>query len=468
MTKEIDPNRHARWMSGRVQADIHDLSIEGEIPEALEGIFCTVGPEPAFLPKPEYEHVIIDGDPMLSSVRIQKGKASYKSRYLETEKLTAQLAAGRNIFGTYRNPWTDEKIAEGIERETQNTTVYQRGDKCLVFKESMLPVEIDVHTLKRVGMPQYSQALPVNNMTAHETRCARTGEYFNIGNFVDGMGSNKYAVYYFNPEGELTRSEVFEGPYSCMMHDFAVTENYIVIPFFPSICDVERMKTAAGPVWEWQLDKACSVAIVPRKGGVQDIRWIPLDDTYFCIHFYNAYEEGDEIILDSVKESFNFLFPPLNQEPPPFSVNAARCRLNLVEGTATTSDIHKHVVELPRIDERYIGKKYTYGYSPMGTGPNPLGLPFYFDSVGRTNMDTKAVDIFYLDDHAHAQEFIFVPRHSDAAEGEGFLMGYVNYPLKNTTDFLIFDAEKIPQGPLATIHIPFSVNLKVHGNWFPS
>ena len=108
MKQDFDPNRHAMWMTNRIQAEIHDLVVEGVVPAELNGIFCTVGPESAFLPKPQYEHVPIHGDGMLSSVRIRDGKATYKSKFVMSEKLKAEMAAGKAVFGAYRNPWTDD------------------------------------------------------------------------------------------------------------------------------------------------------------------------------------------------------------------------------------------------------------------------------------------------------------------------------------------------------------------------
>ena len=332
----------------------------------------------------------------------------------------------------------------------------------------MMPTEIDIETLETIGGQDFDgMDMPSPNMSAHEIKCPQTGEYFNVGTWAGELGSNKYALYRFSADGEVSSAEVFEGPYSCMMHDFVITENYVVIPFFPSICDVERMKQG-GPVWEWKPGEKSHIAIIPRAGTVADIEWIESDLNFYAIHYYNAYEDGDTIVIDSVKQSFNFLFPPLDQDPGPFTSTAVRWRVNRATKQVDLHDVHDNLTELPRIDERFIGKKYTYGFAPMGTGPNPFEHPFGFDTITRTNMDTDEIEKFYLGDHALAQEFIFVPREDDAPEGDGFLMGYVNYPLTNTTDFLIFDAAKIAAGPVATIKIPYMVYLKVHGGWFPS
>ena len=49
------------------------------------------------------------------------------------------------------------------------------------------------------------------------------------------------------------------------------------------------------------------IAVFPRHGRTEDIRWFEADPTY-VLHWVNAYEEGDEIVLDG--------FFQTNPEPP--------------------------------------------------------------------------------------------------------------------------------------------------------
>ena len=42
-------------------------------------------------------------------------------------------------------------------------------------------------------------------------------------------------------------------------------------------------------------------AVLPRRGSTDDIRWFEADPT-FVLHFTNAYEDGDEIVLDGFFE----------------------------------------------------------------------------------------------------------------------------------------------------------------------
>jgi carotenoid cleavage dioxygenase-like enzyme len=60
---------------------------------------------------------------------------------------------------------------------------------------------------------------------------------------------------------------------------------------------------------------------------------------------------------------------------------------------------------------------------------------------------------------------VFIPRHKDAAEDEGWVMGLVVNMQDETTDLVILDAQAFGDAPVASIHIPHRVPPGFHGNW---
>ncbi|MGO9188702.1 MAG: carotenoid oxygenase family protein, partial [Streptosporangiaceae bacterium] len=52
----------------------------------------------------------------------------------------------------------------------------------------------------------------------------------------------------------------------------------------------------AAPPCRWR-GTASRLGVIPRRGGPGDIRWFEFDPTY-VLHWTNAYEEGDEIVVD--------------------------------------------------------------------------------------------------------------------------------------------------------------------------
>jgi carotenoid cleavage dioxygenase len=70
-----------------------------------------------------------------------------------------------------------------------------------------------------------------------------------------------------------TRAEILEGPYPSMIHDFAVTRNWIVLPIFPLTSSMERAM-AGLPPFAWEPDKGTHIAFIPRGGTVADVKWV--------------------------------------------------------------------------------------------------------------------------------------------------------------------------------------------------
>ena len=61
-----------------------------------------------------------------------------------------------------------------------------------------------------------------------------------------------------------------------------------------------------------------------------------------------------------------------------------------------------------------------------------------------------------------------MPRSARAAEGEGYLIGVADREIERRSDLLIVDAQRLADGPLATVRLPFKIFQQVHGWWVPA
>ena len=64
-------------------------------------------------------------------------------------------------------------------------------------------------------------------------------------------------------------------------------------------------------------------------------------------------------------------------------------------------------------------------------------------------------------------EFVFVPAGPDAAENEGWLMGYVHTGATDTSSLQILDATDVAAPPVARVELGHRVPQGFHGNWMP-
>jgi carotenoid cleavage dioxygenase len=131
--------------------------------------------------------------------------------------------------------------------------------------------------------------------------------------------------------------------------------------------------------------------------------------------------------------------------------------------------------EFPHVDDRYVGRPYRHAFM-QGTDPtkpyNPeKGGPimgFFFNTFAHLDMSTGEMKSWFAGDTSSTQEPVFAPKSANAPEGDGYVMGIVNRRAENRADLVVFDAQYIDEGPIATVKIPVRLKYAIHGNWVPA
>ena len=158
--------------------EIGSLAVEGRIPADVDGVFFRAVPDPAFPPFTEDGGAILSGDGMVSAIRFAGGKVSCAMRYVQTERHQAEVAAGRALFGKYRNPYTDRPEARGIDRTVANTTPVWHAGRLLMTKEDGRPYRVDPHSLETLGRHDFGGKLRSETMSAHVRIDPVSGEMY--------------------------------------------------------------------------------------------------------------------------------------------------------------------------------------------------------------------------------------------------------------------------------------------------
>merc|ERR1712018_252202 len=90
------------------------------------------------------------------------------------------------------------------------------------------------------------------------------------------------------------------------MHDCAITERYTLILDFPLTIDVSRALTGGQMVgFEKQPSR---IGVMPRFGK-DVVRWFSFEPGY-GFHVFNAFEDGDEVVLRGCRGETMSLTPP--------------------------------------------------------------------------------------------------------------------------------------------------------------
>jgi carotenoid cleavage dioxygenase-like enzyme len=458
--------------------ELQSLAVEGRIPIEVEGTFFRAVPDPAFPPFMEDGGAVLSGDGMISALRIAPAKASFAIRYVQTERHRAEVAAGRALFGKYRNPFTDAQEAEGLDRTVANTTPVWHAGRLLLTKEDGRPYRVDPRTLTTIGRYDFGGKLKSATVTAHVRIDPQTGEMFSFGYEADGLASTKVAYFIVDKQGNLTREQWFDAPYCAMMHDFTITEHFALFPVYPTTCDAARVQ-AGGDHWVHEMSRDSWVGVMPRYGNVSDMRWFRGPKGVSCYHMMNAFEDAEgRIHFDQCLSSVN-AFPfiqrasGLNVAPGDTGGRLARWTIDLKNGSdSVVETVIGPPGDLPVIPAASQGRPYTHGWmltmNPDMQGPPVAGGPVgaMFNLLLRLDFTGRPPQALGLPPAHCFNEPVHVP--SAEPGHDGWLLTVVDQqtgPSDFTHALWIIDAGNLGSGPKAKIAVPHRLRPQVHGWW---
>ncbi len=461
-----------------LEYDLASLTVEGVIPPEVEGSFFRAVPDPAFAPFMEDGGAILSGDGMISVIRFAAGAASTSMRFVQTARHKAEAAAGEAMFGKYRNPFTDKPDVAGIDRTVANTTPIWHAGRLLLAKEDGRPYRVDPRTLETLGSYDFGGKLKSQTSTAHARIDPETGELFMFGYETDGLASTRVAYFIVDRNGALTREQWFEAPYCAMMHDFVITQNYVLFPVYPTTADVERLR-AGGDHWVHHMDMDSWVGVMPRYGDVSELRWFKGPKGVFCYHMMNAHEDADGLILFdqclSNVNAFPFIQRASGLNIPPWEAGGrlARWIINLKDGSTTVTEaVIGPPGDFPVIPASKQGRAFDHAWmltmNPDMQGPPVMGGPVgaMFNMLMRLDFTGAPLQALALPPAHCFNEPVHVP--STQTGHEGWLVAVIDRQT-GADDFehecWIIEAGNIGAGPVAKISIPRRLRPQVHGWW---
>jgi carotenoid cleavage oxygenase len=467
----------------REEVTITGLEVVGAIPDYLDGRYLRTGPNPVRDPDPR-SYQWFFGDGMAHGLRLRDGQASwYRNRWIRSARVARELG----------ETWPGGPHYGGFDF-AGNTNIIGHAGKTLVLTESgVRPYEL-TDELETVGPSDFCGTL-FGGFTAHPHHDPATGELHGMSYHPMRGSLVRYQV--VGTDGRVRRTVDIELPNQTMMHDFALTENYVVIYDLPAVLDLginlrsaparavaamltrfanrnpspdallrlamRRSERAGLPVsgmpYRWAPEKGARIGVLPRTGTAADIRWFDVAPCY-VFHTLNAYEEGSRLVLDLVRHPSVFttgarLFAGGD-------ITLDRWTVDMATGQTRTHTLDDTIQEFPRVDERAFGRRHRYGYT-VGFAHEPGAGP---DSIIRHDFDTGAVQRVGFGPGRAPGEFVFVPAGPDAAEDDGVVMGFVYDDNEQRSDLVLLDAASLDT--VATVKIPVRVPLGFHGNWVPA
>ncbi|MDE2596160.1 MAG: carotenoid oxygenase family protein [Sphingomonadales bacterium] len=460
----------------RLEGDIRDLEIEGEVPADLDGAFYRVHPDPQFPPR-FADDQFFNGDGMVSMFRFKDGKVDFRQRYAQTDKWKVERAAGKALFGAYRNPLTDDDSVKGMARGTANTNVLVHAGKLFAMKEDSPCLIMDANTLETEGYTDFDGELPISAFTAHPKIDPGTGNFCGFGYSLAGPLTRECCYFEIDPTGKVVRKAEFLAPYYTMLHDFCIAGDYAVFNVSPWSSDMSVLEQNR-PHFYYDRELPFYLGVMRRDGDGSDMRWFRQDPSICGCHVMNAFQDGTKILFDvPVSQTGSLPFFP-EKDGRPFDPVAAttylsRITVDLAANTDTIQSIERigqAPGEFPRIDDRQCGQPYRHGWTITYDFDKPYSGPAgpfvgVINSLTHYDHQTGKEQSWWCGPDSAMQEPAFVPRGKGSAEGDGWLLALVDNHLTNYSDLCLFDALNVASGPVARIKLPVRLRQGLHGNW---
>ncbi|WP_373234178.1 carotenoid oxygenase family protein [Mycobacterium marinum] len=468
------PYRTGPWRPQTTEWNADDLTVvEGEIPHDLDGIYLrnTENPlHPAFKTYHPF-----DGDGMLHVVGFRDGKAFYRNRFIQTDGFQAENEAGEPLWSGLAEPIQLAKRDQGwgartLMKDASSTDVIvHRGIALTSFYQCGDLYRVDPSSATTLGKETWSGHFPFDwGVSAHPKVDGKTGEllFFNYSKQEPYM---RYGV--VDQDNELAHYVDIPLPGPRLPHDMAFTENYAILNDFPLFWDPQLLEHNLH-LPRFYPDMPSRFAVIPRRGSTADIRWFEADPT-FVLHFTNAYEEGDEIVLDgffegaphpletsasSTKWEKLFRFLALDR----LQTRLHRWRLNLVTGAVKEERLSESITEFGTINSDYAARQYRYAYAATGKP----GW-FLFDGLVKHDLLTGNQESISFGEGVYGSETQMAPRVGSSAEDDGYLVTLTTDMNDDASYCLVFDAARIADGPVCKLELPERISSGTHSTWVP-
>lgn len=442
-----------------------DLTVIGQLPADLNGLYVRNGPN-AYFP-PDWRYHAYDGDGMLHAVRFDKGRASYCNKWIKTEGLKEEIAAGCALWrGLKEPPRTD--TPEAPLKNTANTDVkYYAGHLIAMWYRSGTPYAVDPVTLETLGVPDFSAQ--VGRISAHSKPDEHSGELI----FFDYDTRPPYMRYgVVDAKGKVRH--LIEVPMSqpSLPHDMAITEHYSILHDFPLRLDPEALKKGRYKV-KFCADQPTRFAVIPRHGKSSQIRWFEAKPCYM-LHVVNAWEEGSSIVMIGTPYRLHTKEDgALDAERLEKTIQLRQrdfqlyeWRFNLESGETAERVIDDVLnTEFPVINSAYLGRKNRWSYHvifPQGGREEPR-----FPGLVKYDLETGGYVAYSAGPQYFYNEPGFAARDDARAEDDGYLVMFVWNPLGKRSEVHVFDARggRMADGPVARLVLPRRVPHGFHATY---
>jgi all-trans-8'-apo-beta-carotenal 15,15'-oxygenase len=435
------------------------LEIVGTLPPELNGTLYRNGPGLFGQQGRRYSHPF-EGDGAVTAVRFEAGKALGASKITQSAGLVEERAAGRVLYGLSA-PWPRRvaNMLKGRRKNTANTNVMMWQGKLYALVEAAIPTEIDRFNLATRGETAFDNTI-VSTFSAHPHRVASRRALYNFG-FEYGRNTRLHC-YELPDIGAARHLCAIDMPGAPMLHDFIATDTHLVFFVSPVRVHVPRMMLQVGgfqDLFRWKPELGTEIICVPIDRPTEVVRFTV--DAFYQWHFTNAFSRNNKVIVDYVHYPDFETFYEIGAfahgaTPTAFDTSTARrAVIDLAAKTLRSEVVLDRTCEFPTIAPGREGAEHSLTYLVLGE----------LRGIGKLDMRTGALAQHMLPDTQRVTEPLFVPRANATREDDGWLVALSHDGPSNRAFIAVYDAARLPDGPIARAWFDHQVPITFHGTF---
>lgn len=449
------------------------LSVRGDFPSWLGGTLFRNGPGRFEIGGQSLNHWF-DGFALLRKFDIRDGTINCSHRFLESEAYThAQQHDELRFaeFGTNPDRTLGERFRDLLSSTlTDNASigVTTVGDQIVAITETPRMVAFDPQTLQTNGTVTFDDDLELTGSLGHPHYDPRREEMVNYG---ARFGRTTEYVIHRRPVGGQTREVIgtvtVDRP--SYIHSFALTGEYVILTECPFVANPLSFLRDQPFIehFNWRPDHSTRFIIMDRQTGAVIAE--PQTAPFFVFHHVNAFQQGDEVVVDLVGYDdasvvYDLYLDSLRSESPTITGgNLRRYRLPLdtTDASVTVETLYDGSIEFPMINyERCNTREYQYLYAAGSRNQRSVGLQDQLVKIDVRQRESQT----WFEDGTYPSEPVFVPAPDADAEDAGVLLSVVLDTKTPRSFLLVLDAQSLAEH--ARAEMPCLLPFGFHGQFY--
>ena len=459
--------------------DVELIPASGSVPTELNGTFYRNGPGRMERDGHRVHHPF-DGDGMIAAMRFEGGRVQLSNRYVRTEGWLAEEKAGRVLYrGVFGSQKPGGRLANAFDlrlKNIANTNVVRLGDQLLALWEAAEPHALDPLSLETRGLSRLDGVLKKGEAFSAHPRFdpGHHGRPCMVTFGVKTGPRSTIRLMEFATDGSDAgtllhdRSDSFPG--FAFLHDFAITPNWAV--FLQNAIAFNPLPFVTG-------EKGAAQCLTSQPGGKGRFWLIPRDSGSFAgqrprildapdgfvFHHLNAFEEGDQVVVESiVYDDFPSIgpdddFAQVDFEKVPEGI-LHRCRLDLSREQVHSERISNRTCEFAMVNPQRQGLSARYAWMAVTEreeGNDPL------QAIQKLDLQSGSTHTWSAAPRGFVSEPLMVRRPGADTEDDGWVLDLVWNGARASSDLVILDAHNLSE--VAVLELPLAVPHGLHGSW---